>query len=172
MNRITLGASLVALALAATAPAASFAKDGVYTSSAIGRNGEINVQVTIQNDKIADIRVLDWSETHPVADGTKTKLIPDIIKYQSLEVNAVSGATLSSFAIKEAVENCLEQAGLKVEAFEKARRFNIKSSALGFVLRLIFVKRSQGRGRFRFEARVLRTLVLEPKGLVRLFRKK
>ena len=120
MNRITLGASLVALALAATAPAASFAKDGVYTSSAIGRNGEINVQVTIQNDKIADIKVLDWSETHPVADGTKTKLIPDIIKYQSLEVNAVSGATLSSFAIKEAVENCLEQAGLKVEAFEKA----------------------------------------------------
>ena len=119
MNRISLGASLVALALAATAPAASFAKDGVYTSSAIGRNGEINVQVTIQNDKIADIKVLDWSETHPVADGTKTKLIPDIIKYQSLEVNAVSGATLSSFAIKEAVENCLEQAGLKVEAFEK-----------------------------------------------------
>ena len=69
----------------------------------MGRNGSINVQVTIKNDAIADIKIVDWSETHPVADLTKTKLIPDIIKYQSVEVDAISGATLSSFAIKDAV---------------------------------------------------------------------
>ena len=72
-----------ALAASMAAPVTAFAKNGVYTASSVGRNGSINVQVTIKNDAIADIKIVDWSETHPVADLTKTKLIPDIIKYQS-----------------------------------------------------------------------------------------
>lgn len=55
-----------ALAATLTVPVSAFAKDGVYTASAVGRNGSINVQVTVKNDKIADVKVLDWSETHPV----------------------------------------------------------------------------------------------------------
>lgn len=108
-----------ALAASMAAPVTAFAKDGVYTASSVGRNGSINVQVTIKNDAIADIKIVDWSETHPVADLTKTKLIPDIIKYQSVEVDAISGATLSSFAIKDAVSQCLKKAGLDVTKFEK-----------------------------------------------------
>lgn len=107
------------LAASMAAPVTAFAKDGVYTASSVGRNGSINVQVTIKNDAIADVKIVDWSETHPVADLTKTKLIPDIIKYQSVEVDAISGATLSSFAIKDAVSQCLKKAGLDVTKFEK-----------------------------------------------------
>lgn len=114
----TLAVSAV-LAASMAAPVTAFAKDGVYTASSVGRNGSINVQVTIKNDAIADIKIVDWSETHPVADLTKTKLIPDIIKYQSVEVDAISGATLSSFAIKDAVGQCLKKAGLDVTKFEK-----------------------------------------------------
>ncbi len=108
-----------ALAATLTVPVSAFAKDGVYTASAVGRNGSINVQVTVKNDKIADVKVLDWSETHPVADLTQTKLIPDIVKYQSVDVDVVSGATLSSFAIKQAVADAIAKAGLDVGKFEK-----------------------------------------------------
>lgn len=44
-----------ALAASMAAPVTAFAKDGVYTASSVGRNGSINVQVTIKNDAIADI---------------------------------------------------------------------------------------------------------------------
>ena len=119
MKKMNLVAAAVALTSAVMIPNVSFAKDGVYTASAVGRNGEINVEVTIAKDKIAAVKILDWSETHPVADLTKTKLLDDIVKYQSTDVDIISGATLSSFAIKQAVASCIEKAGLKVEAFEK-----------------------------------------------------
>lgn len=109
----------LALSLALLVSPAIQAKDGVYTASEVGRNGEIKVQVTVKDNKIADVKVLDWSETHPVADLTKTELIPSIVDNQTVNVNNVAGATLSSFAIKAAVKDCLKQAGLDVKAFSK-----------------------------------------------------
>lgn len=109
----------LALSFALLVSPAIQAKDGVYTASEVGRNGEIKVQVTVKDNKIADVKVLDWSETHPVADLTKTELIPSIVDNQTVNVNNVAGATLSSFAIKAAVRDCLKQAGLDVKAFSK-----------------------------------------------------
>lgn len=43
-----------------------------------------------------------------------------IVKYQTTNVDMVSGATLTSFAITAAVRNCLKQTGLDVKAFSKA----------------------------------------------------
>lgn len=115
----TFTALSVACALALSYTAVN-AKDGTYTASEVGRNGEIKVQVQIKDNKIADVKILDWSETHPVADQTKTELLPNIVKNQSYNVANISGATLSSFAIKAAVRDCLKQAGLEVKEFGKA----------------------------------------------------
>lgn len=115
----TFTALSIACALALSYTAVN-AKDGTYTASEVGRNGEIKVQVQIKDNKIADVKILDWSETHPVADQTKTELLPDIVKNQSYNVANISGATLSSFAIKAAVRDCLKQAGLDVKEFGKA----------------------------------------------------
>ncbi|WP_304855045.1 flavocytochrome c [uncultured Parasutterella sp.] len=115
----TFTALSVACALALSYTAVN-AKDGTYTASEVGRNGEIKVQVQIKDNKIADVKILDWSETHPVADQTKTELLPNIVKNQSYNVANISGVTLSSFAIKAAVRDCLKQAGLDVKEFGKA----------------------------------------------------
>lgn len=98
----------------------SYAKDGTYTATTLGRNGDVTVQVKIANNKIADVKVLNWSETHPVADLPKTKVPADIVKNQSTNVNNVSGATLTTFAIKTAVQDCLKQAGLNPKNYAKA----------------------------------------------------
>ncbi len=76
--------------------------------------------MTVKNDKIADVKVLDWSETHPIADLPKSKIPADIVANQSINVDIVSGATLTSFALKKAVEDCLLQAGLDLNKFSKA----------------------------------------------------
>ena len=99
--------------------ASASAKDGVYQSTTLGRNGDMTVQVTVKNDKIADVKVLDWSETHPIADLPKSKIPADIVANQSVNVDIVSGATLTSFALKKAVEDCLQQAGLDLNKFSK-----------------------------------------------------
>ena len=51
------------------------AKDGTYTATTLGRNGDVTVQVTISNNKIENVKVLNWSETHPVADLPKIKAL-------------------------------------------------------------------------------------------------
>ncbi len=93
------------------------AKDGTYTATTLGRNGDVTVQVTISNNKLENVKVLNWSETHPVADLPKIKVPADIVKYQSTNVNNVSGATLTTFAIKAAVRDCIKQAGLNPDDF-------------------------------------------------------
>lgn len=88
------------------------AKDGVYKATTLGRNGDMTVQVTIQGDRIADVKVLEWSETHPIADLPREQIASEIVKHQSINVDNVSSATLTSFALKAAVKDCLKQAGL------------------------------------------------------------
>ena len=119
MKKLSAVAVAAAMASSLFATDQVLAKDGVYTASSVGRNGAINVEVVIKNDKIASVKVLDWSETTPVADDTRTKLLEDIVKHQSTEVDVISGATLSSFAIKDAVVKCIEKAGLDPAKFEK-----------------------------------------------------
>ncbi len=112
-------ATVTLLVAAAALSTSAFAKDGTYTAQEVGRNGAVKVQVIVKGNKIESVKVLDWSETHPVADLTQTQLIPEIVKYQTTNVNNISGATLSSFAIKAAVNKCLKEAGLDVKQFQK-----------------------------------------------------
>ena len=52
--------SLLGLAVAGTLAwsGSVMAKDGVYKATTLGRNGDMTVEVTIANDKIADVKVL------------------------------------------------------------------------------------------------------------------
>lgn len=95
----------------------AWAVDGLYEAVTQGRNGDVKVQVKIDKDKIAAVKVISWNETHPVADYPKVKIPEDIVKYQTINVDNLSGATLTSFAIKSAVQNCLKQAKLDTKLF-------------------------------------------------------
>ena len=119
MIRVSLLSVAAVLAFAAGTAPSAFAKDGVYTSTTLGRNGDVTVQTTITNGRIADVKVLDWSETHPIADLPRVKVPADIVKNQSLGVDVVSGATLTSFAIINGVRDALKQAGLNPADFSK-----------------------------------------------------
>lgn len=61
MIRVSLLSVAAVLAFAAGTVPSAFAKDGVYTSTTLGRNGDVTVQTTITNGRIADVKVLDWS---------------------------------------------------------------------------------------------------------------
>jgi len=94
--------------LTAKMPDLALKTDGVYHGNydLTGTPVDVVLDVTIQNHKIADIKIVKHS-CSPI--GKKAEKITDrIIETQSLDVDAVSGATGSSKAIIKAVENALE----------------------------------------------------------------
>lgn len=113
-HKLLVAALSAAIGIASTSVSA---KDGTYEASVLGRNGDVKVQVVITGDKIASVKVLDWSETHPIADLPGEKIPADMVKYQTVNVDVISGATLTSFALRAAVTDCLKQAGLDVKKF-------------------------------------------------------
>ena len=88
---------------------------GTYKAVATGNNVNIpiQVQVTFDETAITDIKVLAHEETPGLGDKAFEKVIPEILKAQSTTVDGMTGATMSSNALKEAVENCIAQANAK-----------------------------------------------------------
>lgn len=95
-----------------TVQAAAELADGTYTASAWGfsKNYKLNVQVTVKDNAITEIAIADNAETEPILQSAIDLLIPRMLEHQSVKVDAVTGATASSTAIKLATEDCLVQA--------------------------------------------------------------
>lgn len=86
---------------------------GVYTEIVKGHNGDVEVSVQFSADKIEDVAVMNHSETPGISDGAIADLPKAIIDSQSTEVDVVSGATVTSNAIIEAVNMAIEEASVK-----------------------------------------------------------
>lgn len=82
-------------------------KDGTYKGSAKGNGGDIAVEVVVEKSAIKDIKILEHKETEGLADPALERIPKAIIEAQSLEVDTVAGATVTSNAIKEAVKAAL-----------------------------------------------------------------
>ena len=93
--------------------------DGVYTGSAQGYGGLITVQVTMEGGHITDIQILDASHETASFFNRAKALVETVLKRQSWEVDAVSGATYSSKGILGAIRNALTGEQVKTEAPEK-----------------------------------------------------
>ncbi|MBP1905324.1 fumarate reductase flavoprotein subunit [Paenibacillus turicensis] len=86
-------------------------KAGTYKASVDGKNGPIEVEVTFSEHKIEDVKVVNFNETAGVSDASIKKIPEEIVKNQSLKVDAVAGATVTSDALLSAVMDCVKQAG-------------------------------------------------------------
>lgn len=100
---------------------------GTYTGTGVGYNGPTTVEVTFDDSKITDIKIVDTKETAHVGDTAFEVLIPQMIEANGTGVDAVSGATFSSKALKTAVNDAAEQAGAtNLDAF-KANTLEVKA---------------------------------------------
>ena len=88
------------------------------TGSAIGRNGPIDVEVVATPDRIYQIKVTNHEETEGIGSVAVEKLPVTIYETQSLAVDSVSGATITSDGIKNAVIDALQSGGIDPAAFQ------------------------------------------------------
>ena len=109
--------SLCKLATMLAVPAmAEGMKPGTYTGVAKGMFDGLTVEVTVSETAIEKIEVTAYQETAPGWPALE-KIPEAIIAAQSIAVDAVAGATMTSEGVKAAVEAALVEAGADIAAF-------------------------------------------------------
>ncbi|ETA75157.1 FAD-binding protein [Ligilactobacillus equi] len=86
-------------------------KDGKYQVTVRGHHSDVTLEVTLTRDKIVKIDVLSENETEAFITELKDRMLPEIIANQSLQVDAISGASKLSHAVIEGLEEVVNQAG-------------------------------------------------------------
>lgn len=85
---------------------------GTYQATAAGYGGDVQAEVTFSEDAITDIKILNQSETAHIGESALPMAAARIKEADGLGVDAVTGATYSTHAVKEAVLDAAEQAGV------------------------------------------------------------
>ena len=91
---------------------------GTYEAEANGIGGAVKVAVTVSETAIESVEVVSHSETAGISDPAIEKIPAAIVEGQTLAVDAVAGASVTSGAILSAVETALTEAGADVAALK------------------------------------------------------
>ena len=86
----------------------------VYNVVVQGYGGDVVLDVIINEGEIVAINILEHSETEGIGDEAMDQVIAAILEAQSLDVDTVSGATISSDAVINGVIQALEDAGIEL----------------------------------------------------------
>ncbi|MBR2834789.1 MAG: FAD-binding protein [Coriobacteriales bacterium] len=116
---IAAGAAAVGMAVTASAAPVTSAEaaeakafvPGTYEGAGQGKNSVVKVAVTVDEHAITGIEILSHNESDVLSDNALNILPLKIMALQSTDIDAVSGATLTSAAVLYAVDEALEAAG-------------------------------------------------------------
>lgn len=93
---------------------------GTYSSVGTGFKGDIKLDVTVTEDAITEIKVVDHKETKGIGSEAVTILADKMVEYQTTGVDLVAGATVTSAGFRTAVNEALAQAGADMDKFGAA----------------------------------------------------
>lgn len=123
---------LVAVVLALLMLPCSFAmadrelNAGVYSASSQGFGGQLTIKATVDGDAITALDVVEASETAGVGEAALPVLVQRVLDKQSIGIDLVSGATVTSTAFIEAMTDILGQAGADVAEWTEAAEISEK----------------------------------------------
>jgi uncharacterized protein with FMN-binding domain len=81
--------------------------DGAYEGCAQGFRGMVRVRVCVEAGAVSDIALLESAEDESVGGAAIEELLELVLVCNTTDLDAVSGATESSKAFLEAVENAI-----------------------------------------------------------------
>lgn len=104
----TIAAVVFVLAIIGCGGSAKY-KAGTYTATAQGYHGDVTVKMTFSEKKITNVSI-DANETQGIGSRAVEDLPKVIIEKQSADIDGITGASVSSNAIKRAAQECIDQA--------------------------------------------------------------
>lgn len=90
--------------------------DGTYEGTADGYVGDITVKVTFENGEITNVES-DHEETATIGGDAISSMSEEVVDNQSINVDTVSGATVSSDAFLVALTAALEATGASLDEY-------------------------------------------------------
>ena len=90
-------------------------KAGTYEATVAAHNGDLSVEVVVDENAITSVTILEHNESPSISDAAIERIPVAIVDTQSLAVDTVSGATVTSKAIILAVTEALKLAGGDIE---------------------------------------------------------
>ena len=93
---------------------------GTYEAAAQGFHGDLKLSVTVDAEKITAIDILEHSETEGIGAAALPKLVEAVLANQTIGVDSVAGATVTSEAFKAAMTDALTQAGADMDKMTAA----------------------------------------------------
>ena len=112
--------ALLTMGMVFAGSAAAFGMSaGSYDVTVDSVGGPLTVSVTVSEDSIENIEIKEIHDTNGVGDFAAQLLSEEITEYQSVNVDGVTGATLTSIFMKNAVKEALKQAGAEEDAFSE-----------------------------------------------------
>ena len=124
MHKRNLFRSVLAMAMSAAmvvSPLSVSAEEAVTaTGVGTGIDGDVVVEVVATPDEILSVTVTEQNETVGIGSVAVETLPEEIVQNQTIDVDDIAGATVSSVAIKDAVRAALESAGIDADAFSGA----------------------------------------------------
>lgn len=111
-------ALISAISVAFAANACATLKDGEYTERVTGHNAPLTITVKVADGRIASITTKDL-ESPGVGKVAIAKLTKQVIDNQTVGVDGVSGATITSMQFLGAVKKCLAKAGADMNVYAK-----------------------------------------------------
>lgn len=91
---------------------------GTYQASGSGKFGPVLVETEVSESAVVSVKVIDSEETEFISDAAIGDIPAAIVEHQAIDVDVVTGATLTSAAIMMAVGECIDQAGGKASDFK------------------------------------------------------
>lgn len=90
-------------------------KAGTYEATVAGHNGDMTVEVVVSDSAILEVNILNHMESPSISDAAIERIPVAIVDEQSLAVDTISGATVSSKAIINGATEALKLAGADIE---------------------------------------------------------
>ena len=90
---------------------------GTYTETATGFGGPVDVTITVSEDKIEEVKIEGDQETDNIGSFAVDMLDDRIMEAQSPNIDALTGATVTSNAILGAAKKAMRDAGADLNAF-------------------------------------------------------
>ena len=123
MSGVTAGALAACNSAASSSTAASgdaIYTPGTYTGTATGI-GEVKVTMTFSETAITDVVVDASNETESIGGVAAPTLQEALMTAQNAEIDNISGATVTTNAVKKAAASCIEQAmGVKADGADSS----------------------------------------------------
>ena len=83
---------------------------GTYTATAAGISSDVTVTMTFSEDAITDVQIDVSGETAGIGAEIGDQMVEKLMTAQSADIDSVSGATVTSNAVKEAAAQCIADA--------------------------------------------------------------